>query len=155
MNRALTLVTIFSMLSALGCAHDYGHMQNQLAPGDSGSNVMEAKYAGDERAVAVPEDGYIYSLGIGKLPQDSISQAQGWARAKRAAIDTATANLVTEAEKLHQTGRSTPSVERIEDRAGHLLGTVGQAEIVSVRRLPDGSCEVLMRAPRGRIQTTK
>jgi hypothetical protein len=134
MNRVIPIVLVFWMLAMFGCAHSHPRMQNAPVISVSGPNTTEAKDAGSARVVAYPEAEYVYAVGIGKFPADSISPAQGWARAKRAAVDTATANLLAEAERQHRTDlqaiQGTPADQAIQDGSESLRGSIGQAEML-------------------------
>jgi len=156
------LLTILWMVATAGCAHGHLQARTEPAPGYSDPSIMEADASNTHRHDGHAEDGYVYAAGFGKLPEDSPSEIQGWARAKRAAIDDATANLLVVARKQQRpvaagrhTGKSPAGKEAMQAASGPVRGRVSQAEIVSIRRLRDGSCEVLMRSPRSRILTTE
>jgi hypothetical protein len=88
----------------------------------------------------------VYAEGGGKFPDDSISQDQGWARAKRAAIDNAIMNLIAEAGKqdhlaVPDASQGKTFEDNAEARAGQMRAAISHAEIVRIHRLQDGGCE--------------
>lgn len=152
------LVAILLGCALLGCGHGPIHPASMSsAPANTLDKPTDHLTPGSTAVVShnPVEDSYLYVTGYGRVPEGSADQAQDWLRAKRAAIDDAYAKLVAGAAgrdeaQLARRAVTTPASDKTQSRE-RISGAAGQAEIVSVTRLPDGSCQVLMRAPLSRI----
>lgn len=151
------LVTILIGCTLVGCGHAPIHPDNMSsAPPSPYERSAEVRIPQDAAMESnrPMEDRYLYVTGYGKLPEGSSGQAQDWLRAKRAAIDDAYAKLLSEAgrdsaQSVLRTATPSSGSHQNPERSS---GTAGQAEIVGVMQLPDGGCQVLMRAPLSNIK---
>lgn len=153
------LIAFLLGCTLLGCGHApirHGDLSSIPPNALERSAEVRVPLTASMEADRAAEDNYLCVTGYGRLPEGSLGQTQDWLRAKRAAIDDAYAKLVTEAVKEDDVrpGRQTGAINgsRNTQSRGVSSGAVGQAEIVSIKRLPDGSCQVLMRAPISQIK---
>lgn len=95
------------------------------------------------------EEGMVYAVGDGIPPTNAVNPAQARARAKRAAIDEAMAQLLETVGSVRVDAESTTRDFINESRAVNtaVSGLVRNAEIEEMRQLDDGSFQIKMRMP--------
>lgn len=164
MGDPLLIFAVFGLALLLlmnGCAHTNTSNVSRSLPKAAPAEKGPVKH-GKSQLNNTPdssEQKYIYAVGYGKVPANGSSPSAGWARAKRAALDSAYANLLLKAQEESECPQAshTPvfkSVSMAPERPA-IHGMAKHIETVSVERLQDGTCRIIVRVPKEKVLIEK
>lgn len=134
------------MVMSFGCVQTSGNVQAH--PSDTGHALSRQNLERQWHTTSF-EPGYVYSIGQGRIQNQSGSSEQARLKAKRAAIDNGYANLLLEWRRV-QNKAGDPEYQPIQATNGtHIReqGTLRFVEVVKERILSNGMYQVLMRMP--------